>query len=212
MLHNGDTHVTNDRSLLHSASKCDEYLYSDIGGMKIKAEAIGDVYLELANNLTFRLQRVRYAPTCKYNLLSDFILQEETGFAVEFGKLQTYLCIKERSCGQMRFEAMNMVAGNFVFLSKDPAIEYVKQYAAAHPTPNRLRLYEHLQCRSYTQHSRIGQIAKMREQFDVINSSKFGSHKVESLKISHASDHLFACDFWTCYILHTELPVQKVPI
>ena len=135
MLHSGDTHITNDRSLLVGARDCDESLYDKFGN-RLQAQAIGEVYLELYNNLTLRLKRVRYAPDVKYNLLSDIVLQDELNFTIEFDKLKTHLCFMEQSGAETRFEAMNTVAGKFVFLTKQPAIDYVIEYAEAHPTPN----------------------------------------------------------------------------
>lgn len=175
VLHSGDTHITNDRSLLVSARDCDEHLFGKFGN-RMKALAIGDIYLELANNLTLHLQRVRYVPDVMYNLLSDIVLQNEMGFAIEFDKPKTHLCFKENSGGETRFEAINMVAGLFVFLTKNPTIEDVVEYAAAHPTPNQF-----VSLSTFSQDSTVGQHYRKLEQTKGNGSVEINLEKVESI-------------------------------
>ena len=136
VLHLGDTHVTNDRSLLVGARDCDESLYEVLSSKPIQVQAIGEVYLELQNNLTLRLKHVRYAPDAKYNLVSQTILTCEMGFSIAADEGEVHLGIKERSGTKMRFEVANMVGYRLTFLTKQPPIDYVIEFADAHPAPD----------------------------------------------------------------------------
>ena len=108
-IHSGDdTHIINDRSLLVSASECDEPLSGGVGS-RSNAKAIGDFYLELANNLTLRLPRVRYVPGAKYDLISDHLLAE-IGFGLCFGYQKLSLGMDEKNGSTTWIEVMNLVA------------------------------------------------------------------------------------------------------
>ena len=151
VLHSGDTHIVNDRRLLVAARKCDEYLY-DLSGRRMEAKFVGDVHLKLDNNLMIDLQRVRFSKEAKYNLLSEGALRVDMGFAIEFGQLKTHLRFKDKSGVETRFEAANTVAGKFVVLTKEPAIETVIEYAANHPTSKQFESVS-----IFTQSSGVGQ-------------------------------------------------------
>ena len=135
VLHSGNTHITNDRSLLVGARDCDEPLRGCLGS-STRAQAIGEVYLELHNNLTLRLKRVRYVPDSKYNLVSDHLLTSEMGFSIWFHGAKVFLLSEREGGAETRIEAMNKLAKKFVFLTKQPPIDYVIEFAEAHPTPN----------------------------------------------------------------------------
>lgn len=158
VLHSGDTHVTNNRNVLISSTKCDEHLYNLSGG-RMEAKAIGDVHLKLANNLMLDLQRVRFAPDAKCNLISEGALRVDMGFAIEFGEQKTHLRFKDKSGAESRFELAETVAGKFCVLTDEPAIENVIEYAAAHP----LWSNQSKSISLFTQASGVGQCFKRLE-------------------------------------------------
>lgn len=150
VMHSGDTHITNDRSLLRDARDCDESLYGQFGN-SMRAQAIGEVHLELYNNRTLHLKSVRFVPTAKYNLISDKVLAREVSFTINFGSQNVLLRMMDQSGAETRFEGAKTVGGKFVFLTKQPTIDEVIEFAREHPTP------DSEDCLStYTQDSDIG--------------------------------------------------------
>jgi len=75
IIHEGNIHVTNDRSTLLNARTIDQMMVTNGENKQYRVEAIGDVRLKLNDHLTIHLNDVHYVPEANYNMICAFVRQ-----------------------------------------------------------------------------------------------------------------------------------------